>query len=31
LHHAGSGAAGRAEDEEEKFQSNKPGNMYFDD
>ena len=30
-HHAGSGAAGREEDEEEKFQSSKPGNMYFDD
>ena len=30
-HHAGSGAAGREEDEEEKFQSSKPGNMHFDD
>jgi hypothetical protein len=30
-HHVGSGAAGREEDVEEKFQSSKPGNMYFDD
>ena len=30
-HHAGSGLAGRKEDEEEKFHSNKPGNMHFDD
>ena len=30
-HHAGSGLAGMGEDEEEKFQSNKPGNMHFDD
>ena len=28
-HHAGSGAAGRVEDEEEKFQSSKPGNYFL--
>ena len=31
LHHAGSGAAGRAEDGEEKFQSSKQRNMHFAD
>ena len=30
-HRAELGLAGRGEDEEEKFQSSKPGNMYFVD